>query len=132
MGGGTSGLFYGTKGSQKEYQYTLFNVNEETSKIAVNASSGKPNKSIRKKKISVEMVLKKCQNYRDGILTDQQLVQWLYHISTEPFYDLQDDLWGAINTALHNFSKCKIEHQYDVEMFNSALTVFENELYGLL
>lgn len=132
MGGGTSGLFYGTKGSQKEYQYTLFDASEEMPKIAANVSSGKAHKSIRKKKISVEMVLKKCQNYRDGILTAQQLVQWLFLISTEPFYDLPDDLWSTINAALHNFSKCKIEHQYDVEMFNSALTVFENELYGLL
>jgi len=132
MGGGTSGLFYGTKGSQKEYQYTLFNVNEETSKIEATTSSGKPNKSIRKKKISVEMVLKKCQNYRDGILTNQQLVQWLYRISTEPLYDLQDDLWGAINVALYNFSRCKIEDQYDVEMFSSVLTEFESILYRLL
>lgn len=134
MGGGVSGLFYGTKGSQREYQYTLFDDDPKISSGgAVKTSSIGAHQSIRKKVISVEMVLKKCQKYRDGILPAYQLVQWLVHITIDPQYDLQNDLLRTITTALHNFSTCKQEgSQYNIEAFNLALDVFEQELYRLL
>lgn len=134
MGGGVSGLFYGTKGSQREYQYTLFGDDSKTSPGGtVKISSIGAHQSIREKIISVEMVLKKCQKYRDGILTAHQLVQWLVHITVGPQYNLQNDLLRVITTALHNFSTCNQQgSQYNIEAFNLALDAFEQELERLL
>lgn len=134
MGGGISNLFYGTKGSQQEYQFTLFEP-FETASISHDSkvASGLSQNNIQSILISVKTVLLKCSEYHDHKITAKQLTQWLFCIIKNPIYKVSRKLRGAIKDGLLNFEKCLLESRedYDAKAFGIALTIFESQLHQL-
>lgn len=138
MGGGTSNLFYGTKGAQKEYQYTFFqdertgNSTGQVNFVSEGAVSGIPTKTVRKQKISVDAVSKKCHDYYDGKLGAQQFTNWLRHITSEPIYEMEDKLRLLIETMLQKFDQfLKKNRRNTMEEFNLLVHDFEIRLHQL-
>lgn len=142
MGGGTSNLFHGTKGAKQEYQFSLLADDKKNTKRvdgvpeggAYGGASAKTStKSTRKQAVSVEMVLRKCQSYHDGKVSAKKLVDWLLHISTEPYYEMQSDLMSIILIALRGFIQCALSSgKYDMLKFDTVLNELENALDTLL
>lgn len=138
MGGGTSNLFYGTKGAQNEYQYTFFqdertrNAIGQVNFVSEDAVSGAPAKSIRKRKISVEAVIKKCHDYYDGKLGAQQFTNWLRRIASDPIYEVEEKLRFLIETVLQKFEQCLGKnHGRSTEKFTMLVHDFEIHLHQL-
>lgn len=134
MGGATSNLFYGTKGAQKEYQYTLF-PNEKVSKnieqvtvVSVGAMSETPKRVPYKQKILVVTIIEKCYEYYDGKLSAQPFVDWLKDILSDPLYSIVGKLRRLIETALQKLQQCLAE---DSEQFTLLVQAFEKSLLQL-
>lgn len=139
MGGGTSNLFYGTKGSQKEYQYTLF-VDEDFTKHKeqVVASSGnivtkRSRKTSYLQEISAATIIKKCHEYYDGKLSAKQFVDWLEYIISNQSYRMEDRLRYLIREMLQKFQQLLLkEDQLVAEEFTLLVRDFENLLFQFL
>lgn len=134
MGGGTSGLFFGTKGSRHEYQYSLFpdrirkdvSVSMEGTGNTGLRNSGEAKSRSKKKLITIKMVLKKCLEYHDGRISAQKLVDWLSFVTTSPTYRMEQRLRITIVNAIASLSSC-LRHD-NFLAFDQVLTEFENHL----
>jgi len=139
MGGGTSNLFYGTKGARQEYQYTLF-TDKPTEKSKKEISVASPCVDMEldyqvnmtcKKKITVTMVIRKCHSYYDKKITEKQLVNWLDAIISDLNCEIGENLRHLIVSVLHNLKLC-LANVSEVVMFSSLVHNFEKRLYQLL
>lgn len=135
MGGGTSNLFYGTKGSRKEYQYSLF-TDEDSAKLNSRMTAGledivseKPHKTSCIQRISASDIIKKCHEYYDEKLTAQQFIDWLKYITSDISYCMEDKLRSLIETTLKKFLQFPTK---DRENFTLQMHIFENFLKQLL
>lgn len=137
MGGGTSGLYFGTKGSRQEYQYSFFPdlIRKDTLEPIEGIGnsglqSGSEAKShLKKHLITIQMVLKKCLEYHAGIITAQQLVEWLSFVITAPTYRIEHRLRDTIVNAVCALSTCLSLDS--ISAFEQELAVFENQLNRL-
>ena len=134
MGGGTSGLFFGTKGSRHEYQYSLFpdrirkDVSERTEGTGNTGlkNSGETESRSKKQLITIKMVLKKCLEYHAGRISAQQLVDWLSFVTSSPTFRMEQRLRITIVNAIPSLSSY-LRHD-DIIAFDQVLTEFENNL----
>lgn len=139
MGGGTSGLYYGTKGSRQDYQYSLFpdllrrdnnlyDYNENNQESAVGGSS--TGTSIQTQFITVGMVMKKCQDYHLKRLTAQQLLEWLSMVIHSPHCRMERRLRNMISKFLRKIANHQSEKQEAVDQnyFEQQLLLFEGQL----
>lgn len=137
MGGGMSNLFYGTKGAQEEYQYTLFQDKKtlQDTKQAVVASVGtvseRSKRLSHKRKITVTIVIVKCNEFYSGLLDIQGLVNWLICI-LEPDYEMEAQLRQLIETTLNKFDLYLKHIQLPIEELTAQVHSFERELCQLL
>lgn len=136
MGGGTSNLFYGTKGSRKEYQYTLFPDEDITKhKEQVITSSGsiaskEPHRTLYLQEISAATIIKKCHEYYDEKLSAKQFVDWLNYIFSNQLYRIEDRLRYLIREMLQKFQQLlSKEGQLVVEEFTLLVHDFETLLF---
>lgn len=135
MGGGTSHLFYGTQGSRELYQFSFSDVLNRTpsedaeSRTSSNGEGISSKGRSEKELITVETVLKMCQEYHDGALSATQLAQWLLDVITDPNYTMKGTLKSAISHVLKAFSSClTVEGRYDEAKFQRELESFEQKL----
>ena len=133
MGGGTSGLYFGTKGSKREYQYSLFpdrirKDSLECAEATVRAEFQHCDEADTSKKplITLKMVLKKCTDYRNGLITAEQLVDWLFYVTRPSIFRMKQLLRNAIVSAVNSLFHCL--HNIDILSFNRELDDFENKL----
>lgn len=139
MGGGTSNLFYGTKGSREEYQYTLFvdeKSVEHTGQVgtgSVGAMSEAFKRAPHKQEILPDTIIEKCYEYYDGKLSAQQFADWLDHILSYPLYSIARRLRRLIEVTLQKFQRSLVgSSQQTMESFTLLVNDFEKLLHQLL
>lgn len=136
MGGGTSGLFFGTKGSKQDYQYSLFPDSIRKDVVVRDAdafgASGQIGNGTRTRSkhqlITVEMVLQKCQEYHSGHISAVQLVEWLSLITSSHNFRLSQQLRSAITEVLEIFLNCLRLIANSSSAFDKELQEFEKSL----
>lgn len=134
MGGGTSGLFFGTKGAKHDYQYSLFpdlirkDKTEFTEGVGSTGlqNSNEPKTRSKKRLITVDILLQKCLEYHAGKISAQQLVDWLFFITMATTYWIESHLKTTIVNAAYSLSSCLCNN--DILEFNRELIKFENQL----
>jgi hypothetical protein len=141
MGGGTSGLFYGTRGSRQVYQFSLFpdTVRKDSpdgyiAKTSFNGESTTPRSKPTKQIITVEMVLEKIEMYYSNEISCTQLAQWLTAISTSPYYQLRPSrLKAMVLSSLKDISKVKLSSgQYNQVVFDALILNLKLDLQRIL
>ena len=139
MGGGTSGLFFGTKGAKHEYQYSLFpdrirKDSWDSSAVASKTGSqaGSTSQTQEKRQlITASMILQKIHEYRAGCIGAQDLVDWLSSVVSSPYFRVSQRLRLAIREAIISISKCLGLAVGSISAFNRNLEVFEEKLHHL-
>lgn len=139
MGGGTSGLFFGTKGAKHEYQYSLFpdrirKDSWDSSAVASKTGSqaGSTSQTQEKRQlITASMILQKIHEYRAGSIGAQDLVDWLSFVVSSPYFRMSQRLRLAIREAIISISKCLDLAVGSISAFNRNLEVFEEKLHHL-
>lgn len=141
MGGGTSGLYYGTRGSQQVYQFSLFpdmarkdSPDGYIAKTSFNGESTMPRSKPAKQIITVEMVLEKIEIYYSNGISCVQLVQWLTAISTSPYYLLRPSrLKVTVISSLKQIRNIEISGgQYNQAVFDTVLLNLKLDLQRIL
>lgn len=142
MGAGTSGLYFGTRGSRQDYQFSLFpdivrkdSAVQDMAEIVSTGSKAYTTRSnLGKQVITVEMVLEKCNEFHNRDISATQLVQWLTTISTSPYYRLvPSELKEVVRSALNSFEKIDLPaSQNETVRFNIVLNKLEQKLHQIL
>ena len=133
MGGGTSGLFFGTKGAKHEYQYSLFpdrirKDSWDSSAVASKTGSQAGSTSQTQEK---RQLITKIHEYRAGSIGVQDLVDWLSFVVSSPYFRMSQRLRLAIREAIISISKCLDLAVGSISAFNRNLEVFEEKLHHL-
>lgn len=140
MGGGTSGLFFGTKGSKHEYQYSLFpdlirkDVMVHSEGIAsMGFRVGGTTTQAHGEKIllTTDTVLQKCFEYHIGSISAQELVDWLSFVVSSPYYRMKQSLRSIVRDAVKILSGCLRLKVNSILVFNQKLQEMENNLHQL-
>ena len=139
MGGGTSGLFFGTKGAKHEYQYSIFpdrirkdnwDFSEITSNVGDQAGSTRQDRE-KKQLVTANMVLQKIHEYRTDSISAQELVDWLSFVVSSPHYRMDRRLRSIVIDAISVLSNCLRLKKDRISAFNWELQEIENRLHQL-
>lgn len=139
MGGGTSGLFFGTKGAKHEYQYSLFpdgirKDGWDSSAVASNTGSqaGSTAQTQEKRQlITASMILQKIHEYHVGSIGAQDLVDWLSFVVSSPHYHMDRRLRSIVRDGIRVLSYCLRLKEDWTPAFNRKLQEIENRLHQL-
>lgn len=140
MGGGKSGLFFGTKGAQQEYQFSIFpdTIRKDRDAPFSNATNSGPSKhengtAVSKQvRITAEAVLKKCAEYHSAHITAHQLTEWLSLIVSSPRYKMTAELQRVIVDNLGFLTRHIDSTSVETKAFDSALQMFEKQLLAIM
>ena len=139
MGGGTSGLFFGTKGAKHVYQYSIFpdrirkdsrDYSEATSNAGSQTGSAAQTRE-KRQLITANTILQKIHEYRAGSISAQELVDWLSFVVLSPQYRMSQKLRSVTKVAIISLSRSLSLAINSTSAFNQNLQIFEDHLHQL-